>query len=360
MTIMQLKFLSIAQLHPSGSLVRCALQMMAFGVLAAIGVPLPAAAFSVATGAPLTDLRPYAGQHMLLVRNAGRDAPNRIDLVLFDPASKQVKARHPTTLVCERVHLARQSIFCLGTPKARGASARAAYRVTDLALREDFAGSAMRGVTVSRARVAPNGAYAAATTFVTGHAYTLGADVFSTEALIIDLTQRSVLLPTFDLWSVMHDNKPVNARRVNFWGITFSPQDADLFYLTASLGNKAYLARGSLKNRRIDLLKADIECPSFSPDGSRLAFKKRKGLSGWVPAMLDLTTFSETVFASNRNVDDQIEWLDNHTLIYEVHTPKMAGAQTDLVLLDVRQPKSSARLWLQNAGSPAVARNSQP
>lgn len=302
----------------------------------------------------LTDLGPYAGRPMALVRNATANAPDRIDLLLLDAAGRQVVHRHPTTLRCQRVYLAHARIFCLGTPKAPGRGGPADFRVTGLALKDDFSGSVPSGVTVSRARVSADGIYAASTMFVTGHAY--GADIFSTEAIIIDLRQHKLTLAPLEYWDIARDGKRLSPRDLNFWGVSFNPRNSDEFYVTAAYGGNAYLARGTIGGRRIELLRAGIECPSVSPDGSRIAFKKKTGPASWAPAVLDLASMTEHVFPQSHSVDDQIEWLDDHTLLYEVRAPRFAGVRSDLVSLDLHQPQAGAQLWLKDAASPAVAR----
>ena len=62
-----------------------------------------------------------------------------------------------------------------------------------------------------------------------------------------------------------------------------------------------------------------MECPSLSPDGTRLAFKKR--LDGadpddWRLSVLNLKTGEEHPLAETQNVDDQAEWLDNDHVLY--------------------------------------------
>jgi hypothetical protein len=293
---------------------------------------------------------PYA-----LVRNTTPDAPSRIDLVLFDPLTKQIKSRKATSLNCERVHLGGKTVFCLGVPKKPGQAGPADFLVTDAALKPLFGGEMPAGVVISRARVSADGKYAAATIFLTDHSY--GADVFSTQVNIIDIGQRKLTLPPLEYWTTMQNGTQVHARDLNFWGVTFNPKNSDEFYLTAAIGAKPYLAKGSIAKRRIDLIRPDVECPSFSPDGSRLAFKYKTGRASWLPAVLDLTTQNVAVFKKSESVDDQIEWLDDHTLVYELTTRSAFAVKTDLMQLDMRSAGNTPKLWLRDAGSPAIARD---
>jgi uncharacterized repeat protein (TIGR01451 family) len=68
------------------------------------------------------------------------------------------------------------------------------------------------------------------------------------------------------------------------------------------------------------MLHENVECPSISPDNSRIAFKKRVGDNlngpGWRFHVLDLETMTETPLAETRSIDDQIMWLDNEHVLY--------------------------------------------
>jgi Tol biopolymer transport system component len=125
--------------------------------------------------------------------------------------------------------------------------------------------------------------------------------------------------------------------------------------LTAYFEGKPYLAEGSVESRRIKVLKEGAECPSFSPDGKRIAFKKRTSATGWSPAVMELSTKTERVIDVGDSVDDQIEWLDSNTLVYEVVVTALVGPSTiNLMSLDLREPKPQHRLWLKDARSPTI------
>jgi hypothetical protein len=61
---------------------------------------------------------------------------------------------------------------------------------------------------------------------------------------------------------------------------------------------------------------ADVECPSLSPDGTRVAYKRALPGGGWRLTVLHLATGKETQTAETRSVDDQAEWLDNERILY--------------------------------------------
>ncbi len=77
-----------------------------------------------------------------------------------------------------------------------------------------------------------------------------------------------------------------------------------------------------MATRTATTLTANVECPSLSPDGTRIAFKKRvPGRSAdapWQLYVLDLATLREHPVAETRNVDDQVVWSDDDTLVYSL------------------------------------------
>jgi hypothetical protein len=185
----------------------------------------------------------------------------------------------------------------------------------------------------SRARVSPDGRFGATTTFVSGDSYaTMGQ--FSTRTDIIDLSSGRVL---FDLekLNVTKDGQPFRAADFNFWGVTFA-NDGHTFYATLGTGGTAYLIKGDLATRRAVVLASGIECPSLSPDGTRIAYKARNpgAVVTWRISVLDLSTMESHPLADTRDVDDQPAWLDNNTVMYGVlPNSYLGGAQTSLPAL---------------------------
>ena len=85
-------------------------------------------------------------------------------------------------------------------------------------------------------------------------------------------------------------------------------------------GGKTYLIEGSIAARTARVLHENVECPSLSPDGTRLAYKSRTGSKSrpWRLTVLDLDTMRETPLAEERSVDDQAEWLDDDNVLYGI------------------------------------------
>ncbi|MGC0334860.1 hypothetical protein RKD23_007850 [Streptomyces sp. SAI-170] len=169
----------------------------------------------------------------------------------------------------------------------------------------------------NRARVSPSGRMVAWTVFVTGDSYNGGR--FSTRAGILD-THTQELTPTLEDWALTVADRPYRARDLNFWGVTFTPDDRR-FYATMSTKGHRYLVLGDMATHRLTALMDNVECPSLSPDGTRIAFKSAHGgtpARGWRLSVLDVATRRVTPLAETRNVDDQAAWIDPHTVAYAI------------------------------------------
>jgi hypothetical protein len=101
--------------------------------------------------------------------------------------------------------------------------------------------------------------------------------------------------------------------------------------------------------RRVRTLRENVECPSLSPDGTRVAYKKLFGRDPavWRLHVLDLRTMADTPLAETRVVDDQAEWLDDRRVLYRI------GEEIWVVRADGR---GAARRFLARADSPSVLR----
>jgi len=168
----------------------------------------------------------------------------------------------------------------------------------------------------SRARISPDGRWGGVTAFVVGHAYAAPGK-FSTVATILDLrTGRAVGDLEHD-FTVTDGSTVLDAPGRNFWGLTFAA-DGDTFYATAATGTRTWLIEGSIRRRRAHTIHANVECPSLSPDGTRIAYKKAIGRNPtrWRFGVLDLATGRETPLAETRSIDDQLAWLDDGHVLY--------------------------------------------
>ncbi|HEY6780438.1 MAG TPA: hypothetical protein VI111_05745 [Thermoleophilaceae bacterium] len=166
----------------------------------------------------------------------------------------------------------------------------------------------------SRARVSPSGRYGSITTFVTGDSYaTPGA--FSTRTLIYDM-RAGKQIANLEQFSVKRDGETIDAPDFNFWGATFAKDD-DTFYATLGTRGKRYLVKGSLRAKQLTVIHENVECPSLSPDETRIAYKRRVGApDDWRLHVLDLASGRDVELAETRSIDDQAEWFDDDTVLY--------------------------------------------
>jgi hypothetical protein len=253
-------------------------------------------------------------------------------------------------LSCERVHYKGGSGVCLVAD--RGLFTKY-YAVTfDDQLRPIH--TLPLGGEPSRVRVSASGRLAAITVFISGHSYASLA--FSTQTTIIDTKQGTVLCD-LEQFSVSRDNAPFQSTDFNFWGVTFA-RDENQFYATLWSNRQTYLIEADLAKRTARVLREGVECPSLSPDNTRIAFKKR--LSDrqitWRVSLLDLRTLTETTLGETRNVDDQVEWLDKDHILYSLsENPNGSSASTDIWKLPTSSD-GSPQLFLKGAYSPAIVR----
>lgn len=254
-------------------------------------------------------------------------------------------------LVCARVYAAGGHVLCL-RPTGNLAPAYQAV-IMDYSFKE------LRTVDVagvpSRARLSADGNIASWTVFVSGDSYlTVG---FATRTSILDL-RSGVHIPNLETFSVLKDGKPYKSVDINFWGVTITKDDRH-FYATMSSKGTTYLVRGDVGTKQVTTLRTNLECPSLSPDNTRLVFKKRVDAEGgrrpWRLYVLDLATMQETPLAETQSVDDQAAWLDNDTVAYSLPVQGIASYDVWKVRAD---GAGAPQKVLTGAASPALLRAS--
>ncbi len=265
------------------------------------------------TGKPVASFDLNGANRLLFVDSTPGPHYGRLSAVSLDTPNK----REQSDYVCNRIYTAGERLLCLRT--IIDVLPRFEAVVLDRQLRElntlPLAG------TPSRARISKDGRIASWTVFVYGDSY--NSNNFSTRTSILDLDTGD-LIGSLESFTVIKDGKPYQSADINFWGVTVTDDD-NVFYATLSTKGQTYLVKGDLQEQTVQTLVQNVECPSLSPDGTRVAFKKRMPLGNsqqpWRLHVLDLASLTETQLAESRSVDDQAVWLDDYTLAYSLPRP---------------------------------------
>lgn len=272
----------------------------------------------------------------------------------FDPTNGHVgflaRGAHGTPPVsrlrCERVHFSNGAGLCLSADRGFLTTYSAHVFGPDFKVRATVP---LQGPP-SRARVSPDGRYAASTVFVTGDSY--AAASFSTRTTLFDV-HAGRAIADLEEFTVIRSGAPFKAVDFNFWGVTFA-RDSNRFFATLRTGGTIYLVEGNIRNRTATVIREGVECPSLSPDNTRIAFKRRAGGSYWRLHVLDLKTLRDTPLSETRNFDDQAEWLDNDTVAYALRSTDAKGG-SDIWTLNVHSG-APPTLLIPRAYSPAAVR----
>ncbi|HEY1360490.1 MAG TPA: hypothetical protein VGF21_19475 [Thermoleophilaceae bacterium] len=286
----------------------CLVAVAAIVVVAALGEHRSSTNAAVGVvGKPATPPRPGVKPGSVLVRAVDKRDPRLNGPATMVPLAGGRPRRAP--LSCERIALAADGGICLQLQHS-GVDWKAVLFDSRFRVRHKIG---LTGVP-SRARVSPDGRYGAYTTFVTGDSYA-HPGTFSTRTKIVDM-HRGTVIADLEQFKAYRGGDRLDAPDVNYWGVTFSG-DPGRFYATLATHGKTYLVAGNLRTRRLDTLRENVECPSLSPDGRRIAFKKRVGGPGhWRLHVLDLKTLRDHPLSERRSIDDQVEWLDNRNVLY--------------------------------------------
>jgi hypothetical protein len=285
--------------------------------------------------------------HLVFLDSPNGDTYRRVAVV---PLNAPDGPRYLTPLQCQRVYAAGGQGLCLGSNYVGGvASSYTAFTF-------DSAFNVLQGYDApgipTRDRLSPNGALGALTVFVTGHSY---SDVaFSTSTTLVD-TASGETLTDLEKFNIERDGAPFQSVDFNFWGVTFT-RDNDHFYATLGTGGKTYLIEGAVSTGDATVLMENVECPSLSPDNTRIAYKQRTDSGGrvWRLMILDLASMtSSPVPGEDRSIDDQVEWLDDNHVLYS--TQEDGSLATDIWEASL-DGSDQPHIFVHQAQSPAVAR----
>lgn len=219
-------------------------------------------------------------------------------------------SRAQTRVTCSRVHVAGERAVCLRPDEAVPGTFVLQVLGPDLAVERSLP---VNGVP-TRARISADGRLVGWTMFVSGDSYTTSG--FSTRSGILDL-DTGVVVTSLEDFTLTDDaggrrDPPTDA---NFWGISFADDD-NTFYATMATGSHFYLVQGDVAAETVTVLTDGVECPSLSPDGTRLVYKRRLPDLTWRLEVYDLGSGRRTPLAEPGDVDDQGAWLDDATVAY--------------------------------------------
>ncbi|MEU7041070.1 hypothetical protein AB0A77_08415 [Streptomyces varsoviensis] len=266
------------------------------------------------------------------------------------PAAPGVAAADRTTggPACERFYAAGGTGLCL--TRRPGIPPTSYAVVLDGGLREKRR-IALTGIP-NRARVSASGRMLSWTMFATGDSYATSS--FSTRTSILD-TRTGYLIKNMEEIQLTLDGRRYHSPDVNYWGVSFA-RDDNRFYATVSTKGHTYLVEGNMKTWKARALRENVECPSLSPDNTRLVFKKRVrsgATDPWRLYVLDLRTMREAPLAEGRSVDDQAAWLDDRTVAYAL--PGRAKGTSDIWAVPADGSGAPA-LRVPGGSSPAMVR----
>jgi hypothetical protein len=244
----------------------------------------------------------------VMVRAVDHDNPRLNGHVTVARLDGDASPRAIGSVACQRVYYAGGRGLCLVL-----ASSGVAYeaRIFDRRMRTIHE-LPLPGLP-SRARVSPDGRYGSFTSFVAGDSYA-AAGAFSTRTVLLDMASGE-RIADLERFRVVQNGRAIDSPDFNFWGVTFA-RDSNTFYATLATGAHHYLVRGDVAERTLWVLRDGVECPSLSPDGTRIAFKSRIGEDRWRIQVIRLDGRRQTLLSETRSVDDQVEWLDGGWIAY--------------------------------------------
>ena len=252
--------------------------------------------------------------------------------------------RHVSRLSCSRVHYAAGRGLCITQESNDRSTLHVAY-LFDAKL-EPGRRMLLDGVA-TRVRVAPNGRIGAITTY--SEEESADGERLATRSRLFDMRSGQQLA---DLREFHIENRslppihgPIDVSSVSF------ERDGDRFFATLATDEERYLVAGSVKERRLTTIRTGVASEALSPDGRRLAVKRLVPDRGfWQLAVIDLRTWTEQdLLQGARSVDDQVEWVDDHHVMYH----DVDGESTALWMLPI-DGANGPRVLLKDAYSGTV------
>lgn len=290
-----------------------------------------------------TDAKEPAGAQQVSQAKTG-------DLLFVDLAGGQNRvekladggARTSTELACQRFYAAGGTSVCL---KLAGPGPSYAAEVSR-------GGKPVKTVPLpgipSRAKVSQSGNVVSWTSFVTGDSYSVPGG-FSTRTGYFDV-RTGETVESIEHFAATVEGAPLTASDANYWGLTVGSNDLT-FYATLASGGFTWLVKGDLVSKSVTSLRRDAECPSLSPDGTKVAYKKRIGRLGpWDLAVLDLATNTEKRLPGTAGIDDQATWLTETELAFAAVPKDAKLPAVHVVPADGSQP---AKVLIPDATSPS-------
>jgi hypothetical protein len=282
---------------------------------------------------------PTAGDLMFVDLNGGQDRVTTVKTAGPDGP------RTVTSLRCQRFFRAGQTSVCLRLAGPGPSYEAAVLRADNSVVRT----IALPGVP-SRARVSASGNIVTWTSFVTGDSYTVPGG-FSTRSGFFDV-RTGELTESIEHFAATINGKLFTAADINYWGITVGADDKT-FYATLASASRTYLVSGDLTAKSLKEVRQNAECPSLSPDGTKVAYKKRANrLEPWDLVVLDLHSNSERVLPGTAGIDDQATWLDDLTLAFGA----AKDGKPNAIYFVPAAGSAPARPVIQNAASPVPVR----
>lgn len=281
--------------------------------------------------------RPY-----LMVQSMVPDSHRKLMMM---PLAAPAGPAFETALKCERAYYSRNRGVCLAVEGTLLTKYWADIFNEDL---ERLHRIPLTGIP-SRTRVSPDGSRVAITVFEQGHSYAQHG--FSTRTTILN-TATGHVVGDLEQFAVTRNGARFQAADFNFWGVTFKADSSGFFATLASAGTR-YLIEGDIIARTARVVRTGVECPSLSPDNTRVVYKSDRDRRGnWQLRVYDLRSGSDNALnLETRSVDDQVDWLDNDHVLY--HITGSRGADVWVLRTDGTSPP---RILREYAYAPAVVR----